>query len=254
MPAAKPLTCPSSKPAGSAVHAFRGLRAAMPISTITLGSEAAYGGNGVGSTADPVTGKFALIAASLEIDAVADRVPAEVGSKVIVSLHDWPGATGAAQVSDSANIAAFWPENDKLVISSGAVPVFEIVTTCGAEAVPTVWTPNATAAEPTEISGAMPLPDNDTEGFDSAFVSIRRFAPFAPGVDGENVTATRHESPAPSVAPQAFDKPKDVLSALEIEICEIDRIVVPGFEILTDSGALLPPTNSFPNCRLALDT
>jgi hypothetical protein len=80
--------------------------------------------------------------------------PIAAGENVTVTVQSASTATVALQPFETTNDSAFVPVTATFVIESGAVPEFEIPTTCEELAVPTRWFPNPKTAAVIAANGA----------------------------------------------------------------------------------------------------
>lgn len=94
----------------------------------------------------------------MTICAVADRLPLTVGAKMIFTMQVAAGARGALQELDCLNIVASAPPRATPLTTSGAVPAFVTVSTCGADGVPTVAAAKVRADGLSEAMGAVLMP------------------------------------------------------------------------------------------------
>ena len=133
-------------------------------------------------------------------------------------------------------------EDEILVTFSGALPVFDIVTVCAAEVVPTSWLPKARVVGDTPITGnggAVPVPEAPTVPLPPLLV-IPIAALFAPEVAGLKATVNVWLAPAATLNGVAGEvSAKSV--ALLLEMLLTVRAALPVLEMVTVWDAEVVP-------------
>jgi hypothetical protein len=107
--------------------------------------------------------------------------PEAAGENVILNVALPPAAIDAILVGENANSALDDVTPETLRVP---VPVFDIVTACAAEVLPTVWLPYVRVAGDTLSTGATPVPDALTIALPALLVmlTVALFAPELPGL------------------------------------------------------------------------
>src|SRR6267142_6434454 len=124
---------------------------------------------------------------ALPICSVALRAPPAVGANATFTVHVPPAATGAAR-QVLAVIVKSVPAIERLLIVSGALPVFWTVTVCEADTVFTFWLANVSpvAAEGAVVTAgavaAVPLTSTSANWSCSMFQSVSIPSPVLPAV------------------------------------------------------------------------
>ena len=99
-----------------------------------------------------------LPAALSVTESIAERLPAAVGVKVILKVHELPASSELPQVPVSEKSPLFVPVTDVPVIVSVFVPVLVSVMEPVELLVPTTWPGNASEEGAKVTAGAIPVP------------------------------------------------------------------------------------------------
>ena len=106
-----------------------------------------------GAVPVPVKETFCGLPLALSVTIrVPDRLPVAVGVKVTLKVQLAPGATLTPQVFVCAKSVLLAPVMAMLRVS-GALPLFDSVTACGALVVPTFWLPNESEVSESVTTG-----------------------------------------------------------------------------------------------------
>jgi len=184
--------------------------------------------------------------ALLATDTDPIRLPTSVGVKVTPKVQVPPAGTEDPQALDTAKSpVAVMPEIDR-----AALPVFDSVTLCAAEVVPSSRDVKSRRAAESETAGASttPVPDSETVGLPPDGLDAMAMVPdLAPPEAGANVTESVQLAPAARVPHPATEKPSPGCGALTL----VDAF--PVFLTVTVS-VFVDPTLTDPNDSVDGDT
>lgn len=168
------------------------------------------------------------------------RVPAAVGAKVTLIVHDAPGLIVPTQVLVDENsglgVVATW------VIVSAPVPLLVSVTACTPLVVPTVCVANVTDPRLRETDGtgtALPVPESEMAGLLGALDATVKVAVRVPVADGVNVALSVQVAPGATVTEAPTHVPVAVKSLAFVPLLLIAvmvRVPAPVFVSVTAAG------------------
>jgi hypothetical protein len=176
---------------------------------------------------------------SLVMLMVALFAPEVAGANVTLNAALPPAAIDEKEAGENLNSEL---EDEMLVTLSGALPVFDMVTVCAAEVVPTVWLPKLRVVGDTPRTGTgavVPVPEALTEPLPPLLV-MPMVALFAPVLPGLKATVNVWLAPAARLNGVAGDvSTKSVVLLLEIVLTVMAALPVLDMVTVWDAEVVL---------------
>jgi hypothetical protein len=188
-------------------------------------------------------------------DSVAEKLPADEGSKSTLIVQDAPAFNALPQeLPVIMKEAAFVPVTLIEVIGRAALPALVRVKAVELPAVPTAWLPKLRLAGVSAACGAagvVPEPASDDVCVPTAS-TIDKLAVKLPAAAGEKVSEMVHEAPAASADPQVFAAMAKLLAFVpdrEMEVMDNDAL--PALVRVKVCALLVVPVVTLPKFAVA---
>lgn len=208
------------------------------------------------ATAVPVSAELCVPTLSTTVsDAVS--LPAAVGEKVIVMVHDPPAASEVPHVlAPIVKAEALAPVTPIDVMGSAAVPAFASVKVCDVLVEPTLIEPKSavagvSAAFGADTTAATPVPLSTEVCVPTESVTDR-LAEKLPAAAGENMTVMVQEPPAASDVPHVPPVTAKLPAFIPVSPIEVmGSAAVPALDSLKVCAALVLPAVTLPKSAVA---